>query len=115
MMLYYSVIKQRNTDRTMNTAEIAALKQVLDNAVAAHDAERDRLAALGLNSKARYEQLKTLKAAVDAANAAYVKFAHGQICRELDSIIEDGRPAREAAARARSPWKQAKFDAANRA
>ena len=97
----------------MNTTKIAALKQALDSAVAAHDAERDRLAAAGLNSKARYEQLKPLKAAVDAANSAYVKFTHGQIRRELDTIIEAGRPAREADARDRSPWKQAKFDAAN--
>ncbi len=99
----------------MNTTKIAALKQSLDIAVAVHDAERDRLATIGLNSKARYEQLKPLKAAVDAANSAYVKFTHGQISRELDTIIEAGRPAREVAARARSPWKQAKFDATNRA
>jgi hypothetical protein len=97
----------------MNTAKIAELKQILDAAVAAHDGERDRLAAAGFNSKARYEQLKPLKAAVDAANRAYVGFAHGQINRELDAIIAADRPAREAAARARSPWKQAKFDAAN--
>lgn len=111
MMIYYSVIEQRNRDRTMNTTKIAALKQVLDTAAAAHDAERHRLAALGLNSKARYEQLKPLKAAVDAANAAYVKFTHGQISRELDTIIAAGQPAREAAARSRSAWKQAKFAA----
>lgn len=97
----------------MNTTKIAALKQALDAAVAAHDSERDRLAAAGLNSKARYEQLKPLKAAVDAANSVYVKFTHSQIGRELDKIIEAGRPSREAAARARSPWKQAKFDATN--
>ena len=96
----------------MNTTKIEALKQVLDAAVAAHDSERDRLAAAGLNSKARYEQLKPLKAAVDAANRAYVDFSHGQIRGELDAIIEADRPAREAAARARSPWKQAKFTAA---
>lgn len=113
MMVYYSVLEQRNRDRTMNTTKIAAMKQVLDTAAAAHDAERDRLAALGLNSKARYEQLKSLKAAVDAANSAYVKFTNGQICRKLDAIIAAGAPARAAAARARSPWKQAKFDAAN--
>lgn len=98
----------------MNTTKIAALKQTLDSAVAAHDAERDRLAAAGMNSKARYEQLKPLKDAVDAANAAYVKFTHGQIRGELYAIIEADRPFREAAARARSPWKQAKFAAANK-
>lgn len=97
----------------MNTTKIAALRQTLDGAVAAHDAERDRLAALGLNSKARYELLKPLKAAVDSANSDLNKFAKSQINRELDKIIEANRPAREAAARARSPWKQAKFDAAN--
>ena len=97
----------------MNTTKIAALKQLLDTAASAHDSERDRLAALGLKSGERYLLLKPLKAAVDAANAAYVKFTHGQISGELDAIIEADRPAREAAARARSPWKQAKFDAAN--
>lgn len=97
----------------MNRTKTAELKQALDTAVAAHNAERDRLSALCLNSKARYEQLKTLKADVDAANSAYVKFTNGQICRELDKIIAADAPARAAAARARSPWKQAKFDAAN--
>jgi hypothetical protein len=97
----------------MNTIKIASLKANLDAAVAAHNAERDRLATLGLKSGERYALLKPLKDAVDAANAVYVKFTHGQIRNELDKIIEADRPAREAAARARSPWKQAKFDAAN--
>lgn len=95
--------------------KIEALKQALDAAVAAHDAERDRLAAAGLKSAARYEALKPLKAAMDAANAAYVKAAHGNVRRQLDAIIRAGRPAREAAALDRSPWKQAKAEAARNA
>lgn len=96
----------------MNITKIDELKQVLDAAVAAHDAERDRLAAAGLKSAERYLLLKPLKAAVDAANRAYVDFSHGQIRGELDAIIEADRPARESAARMRSQWKQAKFTAA---
>lgn len=95
----------------MNNAKIADLKQVLDAAVAVHDTERERLAAAGLKSGERYLWLKPLKAAVDAANRAYVDYAHRQIRSELDQIIAEDRPAREAAARGRSPWKQAKFDA----
>lgn len=98
----------------MNQVKINALKQAAAEASATHDAERDRLAAAGLNSKARYPLLKQLKAAADAAHAEYVKFAHGQIRGELNAIIRADAPARAAAARSRSPWKQAKFDAANR-
>lgn len=97
----------------MDTTKIAALKQVLDAAQAVYVAEQGRLTAAGLKSRQRYEQLKPLKDAVDAANYAYVKFTHGQIGRELNAIIASGRPARDAAARARSPWKQAKFEAKN--
>ena len=80
----------------MNTTKIAALKQVLAVAAAAHDGERDRLAALGLKSGERYLVLKPLKAAVDTANAAYVKFTHGQISGELDRIIAAQTPAQRA-------------------
>lgn len=90
------------------SSKIEALKQALDAAVVAHNTERDRLAASGLKSAARYEALKPLKAVVDAANAAYVKAAHGQINRKLSAIIAADKPARQAAALARSPWKQAK-------
>jgi hypothetical protein len=94
-------------------AKIEALKQAAAEATAAHDAERDRLAALGLKSGERYLLLKPLKAAADAAHAEYVKAAHGAIKGELNKIIRADAPARAAAARARSPWKQAKFDARN--
>lgn len=97
----------------MNSTKIEVLKQAAAEANAAHNCQRDRLAALGLKSGERYLLLKPLKAAADAAHATYVKFTHGQISGALDAIIEADRPAREAAARARSPWKQAKFDAAN--
>lgn len=50
---------------------VATLKQASDLAAAAHDAERDRLAAAGLNSKARYPLLKALKQASNDAYAAY--------------------------------------------
>lgn len=90
---------------------IAALKQAAEQAVADHDAERDRLAALGLKSAERYLLLKPLKAAADQAHAAYAAAAKRGIHAELTRMIEADRPAREAAARARSTWKQAKHDA----
>ena len=95
----------------MNTSKIEALKIAAAAAVAAHDAERDRLAAKGVKSQDRYQILKPLKAAADAAHSEYVKYTHGQIKRELDQIIRQDAPIRAAAARARSPWKQAKFEA----
>lgn len=85
-----------------------ALKQAAAQALAAHDAERDRLAAAGLKSAERYLLLKPLKAAADAAHAAYATAAKRRIHAELTSIIEADRPARDAASLARSPWKQAK-------
>lgn len=88
------------------------LKQAAEAAQAAYESEQARLAAAGLKSKDRYELLKPLKADLDEKWAAMVKANRDDICRELDKIIEADRPAREAAARARSPWKQAKFDAA---
>jgi hypothetical protein len=80
----------------MNTNKIATLKKDLDTAVAAHDKERDRLAACGLKSGERYVLLKPLKATVDAANAAYVKYAHSQIKNELDAIIAQQTPEQRA-------------------
>lgn len=53
----------------MNSTKIEVLEQAAADATAAHDAERDRLAAAGLNSKARYPLLKPLKAAADAARS----------------------------------------------
>lgn len=92
--------------------EQQSLKQAAQAALASYDAERDRLTAAGLNSKARYPLLMQFKAAADAAHAAHAEFAKDQIRRELDAIIRADAPARAAAARSRSPWKQAKFDAA---
>lgn len=87
----------------MNTAKIEALKATLDAAVAAHDSKKEELTSAGLNSKARYEALKELKAAVDAANSAYVKYTHGQIKRELSAIcavVSAEKKAAKAAKRA---------------
>jgi hypothetical protein len=95
----------------MNEAKINELKAIAAEAGKAHDDEKARLAGLGLKSQARYELLKPLKAAADKAHAEYVKFAKGQIAKELDKIIAADLPNRQAAARARSPWKQAKYEA----
>lgn len=95
----------------MTTAKIAALKQALAAAAAAYDAEKARLTEAGMKSAQRYEALKPLKAVVDAANAALVKEATSHVRRQLDAIIAAGKPARDAAALARSPWKQAKMAA----
>lgn len=80
-------------------------------ACAAYSAEKDRLTALGYKSADRYVMLKDLKAAEDAACKLARDAATKYIKRELDTIIRAGKPARDAAARARSPWKQAKFEA----
>lgn len=98
----------------MNTTQIAALKQVAEAAAATYETETARLTAAGFRSQQRYTMLKDLKAKVDATHAEYSKFVKGQISRELGKIIASGASARAAAARARSPWKQAKFDAANK-
>jgi hypothetical protein len=95
----------------MNTAKVEQLKATSAAASAAHDLERNRLAALGLKSAERYELLKPLKTAASAAHQEYVAFTHGQIKRELDVIIRAGAPIRSSAARARSSWKAAKFAA----
>ena len=80
----------------MNTTKIAALKQALDVATAAYEAEKTCLTEAGMKSAARYLELRTLKATQDAANAAYVKFTHGQIATELDKIIAAQTPAQRA-------------------
>jgi len=99
----------------MNEAKINELKAIAETAGKAHEDEKARLADSGLKSQARYELLKPLKAAADHAHAEYAKFAKGQIAKELDNIIAADLPNRQAAARARSPWKQAKYDAAQAA
>lgn len=98
----------------MNQAKIDALKQVAEQAQAAYDTEKARLVEAGYKSQERYTMLKDLKAAADAAHAEYAKFAKGQIHKELTKIIEADRPAREAANRARSAWKMAKYNAAKK-
>ena len=80
---------------------VAELKATLDAAAAAHNSERDRLAAAGLNSKARYEALKPLKAAQDAANAAYVAAAKRKVHAGLTAIINQGSTESKATQRAR--------------
>jgi len=99
----------------MNQAQINILKQIAEAAAAAHDAEKARLTAAGFKSQERYTMLKDLKASADKAHAEYAEFTKGQISHELDKIIAADLPNRQAAARARSPWKQAKYDAAQRA
>jgi hypothetical protein len=88
--------------------QVTALKQALDQATAAYNAEQARLVEAGLKSKERYEALKPLKAAQDAANSAYVSAANGAVRKELNKIIAADAPARRAEKLARSPWKQAK-------
>ena len=95
----------------MNRPKISELKQSAEAAQAAYTAEQSRLVAYGLRSQERYAALQPLKAAADAAHAAYVKVAHAEIKGELNKIIREDAPARAAAARARSPWKQAKHAA----
>lgn len=97
----------------MNHTQIAALKAAAAQAEAAYVAEKTRLTGAGFKSNERYALLKDLKAAADTACSVYAKYAKGQISRELCKIIAADRPARDAEARARSPWKQAKFDAVN--
>lgn len=99
----------------MNEAKINELKVIATEADKAHEDEKARLTSLGLKSQTRYELLKQLKAASDKAHAEYSKFAKNQIAKELDKIIANDLPNRQAAARARSPWKQAKYEAAQRA
>ncbi len=96
----------------MNTVKIEALKQTAEQAQAAYTIERARLIEAGYKSQDRYTMLKNLKAAADVAHAEYAKFAKGQIHKELTKIIEADKPMRQAAARERSAWKMAKFNAA---
>ena len=96
----------------MDKAKINELKAIASVAEKSYNTEQARLVDAGFKSAQRYILLKVLKAEADATAAVYRKFANSQIMRELDKMIAEDRPAREAAARARSPWKQAKFDAA---
>lgn len=90
------------------TNQVATLKQALEQATAAYTAEQTRLMAAGLKSQERYEALKPLKAAQDAANKAYVEAAHNVVRKGLNQIIAADAPRRRAEKLARSPWKQAK-------
>jgi hypothetical protein len=96
----------------MNQAQIDTLKQVAAQANEAYTTEQARLVEAGLKSQARYELLKPLKAAADKAHAEYSVYAKGEIRKELNKIIREDAPIRAAAARARSPWKMAKYQAA---
>lgn len=64
-------------------SKVQSLLAARDAAHAAHEAEKGRLAALGMNSKARYEALKPLKAAVDEAHALYYAAAKRRAHAEL--------------------------------
>ena len=99
----------------MNQAKIDSIKATSAAAHAVLNAEQARLVEAGLKSKERYELLKPLKASADAAHAEYSKYSIGQIKGELNKIIAAGAPARAAASRSRSAWKQAKFDTADKA
>jgi hypothetical protein len=92
----------------MTLTQIAVLKQTLDQATEAYNAEQARLAAAGLKSKERYGALRPLKAAQDAANSAYVAAAHRAVRAELSKIIAADALVRRAEKLARSPWRQAK-------
>lgn len=85
----------------MLSTKVNELKAALDQAHAVYEAKKARLAAAGLNSKARYEALKPLKAIEDAANAAYVAAAHGEIKKELTKIIRTSPKLPRVEARAR--------------
>lgn len=80
----------------MNQVKINELKAASEVAHAALYAEQARLTEQGLKSKERYELLKPLKAAADAAHLTYSKYAKGQISRELDKIIAAQTPAQRA-------------------
>lgn len=80
----------------MNQAKINELKAASEVAHAAYNEEMTRLVAAGFKSKERYELLKPLKAAADAAHLTYSKYAKGQIARELDKIIAAQTPAQRA-------------------
>lgn len=97
----------------MNKAKIDEMKKQAEVANIAYETEKTRLIELGYKSKDRYEMLKQLKLAVDSAHAAYAAFAKGQIHKELDKIIAADLPIRQEAARARSQWKRAKYEAAS--
>ena len=88
----------------MNSAKIAALKQALDAATAAYEAEKARLIEAGVKSQDRYVALRSLKAEQDAANTAYVALAHKEIKSALDKIIAAQTPEQrvEGLRRARS-------------
>lgn len=89
-------------------AKLNELKQVLDAAQSAYVSEQARLVEAGLKSRERYEALRSLKSAVDAANREYVDAAHDAVRKECNKIIRADAPRRRAEKLARSPWKQAK-------
>ncbi len=92
-------------------SKTADLKKTLDGATMAYEAEINRLIAAGIKSNDRYEALKPLKAAQDAANSAYVKAAHTDVRKGLNKIIAADAPRRRAEKLSRSAWKRAKAEA----
>ena len=93
----------------MNQTKIDAIKAIAAEENAIYNAKKEELTAAGFKSGERYAMLKDLKATADSAHAEYAKYAKGQISKALDAIIAAGKPARDAGARGRSAWKQAKF------
>ena len=90
---------------------ISVLKTKLDNAVAELNLKIAELKEQGLKSKEVYAQTLELREVMNKANSAYVSAANSSVKKELNKIIAGDLPNRKAAERARSPWKQAKFDA----
>ncbi|HJV73155.1 MAG TPA: hypothetical protein VJ654_02950 [Noviherbaspirillum sp.] len=80
---------------------VAELQAALDQAHATYEAEKARLVTAGMKSKDRYEALKPLKAAEDAANAALQDAAKRKIHAGLTRIINQGSTESKAEQRAR--------------
>lgn len=72
------------------------LKAAAEAAQAAYTNEQSRLIAAGFKSSERYNMLKDLKAAADAAHDVYAKAAKSYVRRELDKIIAAQTPAQRA-------------------
>lgn len=81
----------------MSKQTIPALKIAAESAVAAYDAEKARLTELGMKSKDRYEALKGLKTAADAAWSAYNGAATTKAVRGLRAIAQEVSAEKRAA------------------
>jgi len=96
----------------MNTTKINELKDIYLQAVSIYETEKLRLTNEGVKSKDRYELLKHLKIKVDETHSVYASYTNKQIHKELDLMIAADLPKKQEAARNRSAWKMAKFNAA---